>query len=69
MLVLNTLEPQRIEAGTTLALLQPVSEVEPARQPGTKTGGAETPGREAAGRPCPPQPNRPAKEQVSRPPG
>ncbi len=42
MLVLNTLEElQRIEAGTTLDLLQPDNRVEPSRKPGVDTAGTE----------------------------
>ena len=47
MLTLNTQEePQRIEAGTPVALLQPVNEVEPARQLEMKAEGPEAPGKE-----------------------
>ena len=47
MLVLNTQEElQRIEAGSTVALLQPVKEVGPARQSEMQAGGPEAPGKE-----------------------
>ena len=69
MLVLNTQEePQRIEAVTTMALLQPVDKVEPTRKPGMDTTGTGASCKElqehflTTGRAGPPQPNRATKD-------